>query len=183
MSKLYIRITNDDSPAPVFYQRIDGKGKPLFTAQESFAKRFENIQLAEEIAAKLRSMTTERDGESTTIEIIDTQTDKPVGEPEDEPEAVCPPPAPPFKGETGGNDDGWVTRFSFVQASTGKSSAFQMKKTPEGVKCRYTTMQGAVSPERPKSEMKTAVANWTDCLRAWLCYQIDYGGGNNGKEK
>lgn len=183
-SKFYIRIVNDDAPAPFYFQRIDAKGKPLFTSQRSFAKRYETLTLAEEIAAKLRSMTTEQDGESTTIEIIDTQTDKPVGEPEDEPEAVCPPPVPPFKGEeASGNDDGWVTRFSFFQACTGLRSDFQMKKTSEGLRCRYTTMQGAVSPERPKSEMKTAVANWTDCLRAWLCYQIDYGGGNNGKEK
>lgn len=187
MPKYYIRIVNDDAPAPVYFQRIDAKNKPIFHPQKSFAKRFETLALAEEITAKLRGMTSEQDGESTTFEIIDSSTDKPVGEPEDEPEVVCPDPVQMFGNPGSGNDDGWVTRFSFVQASTGLRSDFQMKKTSEGLRCRYTTMQGAVSPERPKSEMKTAVANWTDCLRAWLCYQIEYNtgsnGGGNGKEK
>ena len=171
MPKYYIRIVNDDAPEPTYFQRLDAKNMPLLTSAEKFAKRYEGLPLAQEMAAKLRELRSERDGESTVIEVVDAATGNPVTDDYEEPQTVTPEPVPPFPG--------WETRFEFIQTSTGKKSEFQMCKTPEGIKCRYTTLTGNLSPERPKSEMKTAVANWTDCLRAWLCYQIDSGGKKN----
>ena len=170
-SKYYIRISDITAPAPIYLQRIDSKGKPVFTGSTGFAKRYDNIGLAEEIAAKLRSQTSERDGESCTIEIIDTQTDKPVGETDDEPQAVSPPPIPPFPGSD--NSDGWNARFMFIQCATGQEATLEMCKTPEGIKTRYKPIIGGYSKEYPKAAMTDAVNCWIDCIRAWLLAQIE----------
>ena len=123
-SKYYIRITDDTEPAPKYLQRIGSDGRPLFTASSGFAKRFITLELAEEIAAKMRSQTSARDGESSLIEIIDTLTDRPVGEPEEEPRVVKPPDIPPFPGSE--NNGEWNTRFKFVWCKTGQESTFEM---------------------------------------------------------
>lgn len=170
-SKYYIRISDITAPAPIYLQRIDSKGKPVFTGSTGFAKRYDNISLAEEIAAKLRSQTSERDGESCTIEIIDTQTDKPVGETDDEPMVVSPPPIPPFPGTE--NGDGWDVRFKFVQCTTNHEATLEMKKTPEGIITRYKPLLGSYSKEFSKAAMTDAVNCWIDCIRAWLLAQIE----------
>lgn len=167
-SKYYIRITDDTEPAPKYLQRIGSDNKPLFTANSCFAKRFITLELAAEIVAKLRSQTSARDGESCKIEVIDTQTDKPVGEPEGEPQMVSPPQIPQFQG--------WETRFKFEWCKTGQEATFEMRKTDHGLICRYKPLIGGMSQEYPKTEIQTAFRNWLNCIEAWAAAQIKGGG-------
>lgn len=69
-------------------------------------------------------------------------------------------------------EDEWCDRFEFVQSTTGMRSIFQMRKAPDGLRCRYLTFNGTASPERPRAELDAAVIAWTDCIRAWLIAQI-----------
>lgn len=170
-SKYYIRITDDTEPAPKYLQRICSDGRPLFTASSGFAKRFITLELAEEIAAKMRSQTSARDGESSLIEIIDTLTDRPVGEPEEEPRVVKPPDIPPFPGSE--NNGEWNTRFKFVWCKTGQESTFEMCRIADGIKCRYKPLLGGKSEEYPKAKMISAFRAWLDCIIAWAVNQIE----------
>lgn len=170
-SKYYIRITDDTEPAPKYLQRIGSDGRPLFTASSGFAKRFITLELAEEIAAKMRSQRTARDGETCTIDVIDTQTDRPAGEPEPEPEVVKPPAIPPFPGTE--NTEDWNPRFKFVWCKTGQESTFEMCRTADGIKCRYKPLLGGKSEEYPKAKMISAFRAWLDCIIAWAVNQIE----------
>lgn len=170
-SKYYIRITDDTEPAPKYLQRIGNDGRPIFTESSGCAKRFITLELAEEIAAKMRSQTSARDGESSLIEIIDTLTDRPAGEPEEEPQVVKPPDIPPFPGSE--NNGEWNTRFKFVWCKTGQESAFEMCRTDNGIKCRYKLLNGGVSEEYPRAQMISAFRAWLDCIAAWAAAQIE----------
>lgn len=170
-SKFYIRVTDDTAPAPKYLQRIGNDGRPIFTESSGCAKRFITLELAEEIAAKMRSQTSARDGESSLIEIIDTLTDRPVGEPEEEPRVVKPPDIPPFPGSE--NNGEWNTRFKFVWCKTGQESTFEMCRTADGIKCRYKPLLGGKSEEYPKAKMISAFRAWLDCIIAWAVNQIE----------
>lgn len=170
MPKYYIRLTDDMAPAPIYYQRIAGL-KPQFTPNPGFAKRFENLELAREMCAKLKDQTSERDGECSLIEIIDAETAQPVTD------------DPPEQPEREPGNGGWDVRFEFRQTSTGALSTYEMQKTPEGVKCRYTTMSGNTSTVRPRSQMHESVQAWLDCISAWLHAQIDAQGAKGARKE
>ena len=170
-SKYYIRITYDTALAPKYIHHIGNNGNIIPTDNKNVAKLFDSLQFAEEIAAKYRAQIAGRDGEACTIEIINTQTDKPVGETDDEPRAVSPPPILPFPGTE--NGDGWDVRFKFVQCATDHEATLEMKKTPEGIITRYKPLLGSYSKEFSKAAMIDAVNCWIDCIRAWLLAQIE----------
>ena len=150
MINYYIRITNDEAPAPLYVERGAGFSGVLLTADINAARRYSTREEAEKIAALARKQRDkESGGESSAVEIIEEGAQEQPGE--------------------------WSDRFEFRQCSTGARSVLQMRKAPEGIKTRYITINGSVSEERGKSDMDDAVIAWTDSLRAWLIHKIHEG--------
>ena len=154
MSKYIIRVTNIDAPAPVFFQRMDGKGKPVFTASQGFAKRFLTEDEAAGIRDELKNRTTAADGESTLFEVVNADGSE-------------------LHANAENNSGEWKTRFRFVQTATGAACEFQMKKTPAGPVCRFSDMIGNMSRERSAADIGAASTMWVQAVGAWLLDQIN----------
>lgn len=144
--KYYIRLVNDELPAPLYVERGLGFGGVKLTGSMKEARRYDTEQEAEKIAALARAQKDkERGGECTTVEIVTEDT-----------------------GET----DGFETRVLFQLPASGAASTFQMKKTDAGIVSRYVDMNGAESREYGPAEMKQAVSDWINCAGAWFADKV-----------
>lgn len=138
----YIRLVNDELPAPLYVERGLGFGGVKLTDSLGSARRYDSREEAEKIAAIARQQKDkERGGESTTVEIVAEGAES-VG--------------------------GWDIRARFDIPSSGAESRFEMKKTPAGIKCRYIAVSGSVSREYEAGEMSRAVSDWTSSVGAWF---------------
>lgn len=152
MPKYYIRLVNDEMPAPLYVERGLGFGGVKLTGSLKDAKRYETEQEAEKIAALARSQKDkERGGECTTVEIVAEES-----------------------GESG---DGWETRVRFELPASGSESCFQMKKTDVGIISRYSDINGAFSKEYAAQDMTKAVSDWINCVGAWFAAKVTGRGG------
>jgi hypothetical protein len=144
--KYYIRLVNDELPAPLYVERGLGFGGVKLTGSIREARRYDTEQEAEKIAALARAQKDkERGGECTTVEIVT---------------------------EDNGETDGFETRVLFQLPASGAASTFQMKKTDAGIVSRYIDMNGAESREYGPAEMKQAVADWINCAGAWFVDKV-----------
>ena len=138
----YIRLVNDELPAPLYVERGLGFGGVKLTGSLKDARRYPTEAEAEKIAAIARQQKDkERGGESTTVEIVAEGAES-VG--------------------------GWDIRARFEVPASGAESRFEMKKTPAGIKCRYVAVSGSVSREYEAGEMSRAVSDWTSSVGAWF---------------
>ena len=138
----YIRLVNDELPAPLYVERGLGFGGVKLTGSLKDARRYPTEAEAEKIAALARQQKDkERGGESTTVEIVAEGAES-VG--------------------------GWDIRARFEVPASGAESRFEMKKTPAGIKCRYVAVSGSVSREYEAGEMSRAVSDWTSSVGAWF---------------
>lgn len=149
----YIRIVNDELPAPLYVERGLGFGGVKLTGSLKEARRYPTEAEAEKIAALARQQKNkERGGESTTVEIVAEGAES-VG--------------------------GWDIRARFDIPSSGAESRFEMRKSPEGIKSRYVSMNGTVSQEYGADKMQQAVSDWTNSVGAWFAAKV---GGKAGKK-
>lgn len=138
----YIRLVNDELPAPLYVERGLGFGGVKLTGSLKDARRYPTEAEAEKIAANARQQKDkERGGESTTVEIVS---------------------------EGAETSDGFELRARFEVPASGAESRFEMKKTPAGIKCRYIAVSGSVSREYEAGEMSRAVSDWTNSVGAWF---------------
>lgn len=143
----YIRLVNDELPAPLYVERGLGFGGVKLTGSLKDARRYPTEAEAEKIAALARQQKDkERGGESTTVEIV---------------------------------AEGWDIRARFDIPSSGAESRFEMRKSPEGIKSRYVSMNGTVSQEYGADMMQQAVSDWTNSVGAWFAAKV---GGKAGKK-
>lgn len=143
----YIRLVNDELPAPLYVERGLGFGGVKLTGSLKDARRYSTEAEAEKIAALARQQKDkERGGESTTVEIV---------------------------------AEGWDIRARFDIPSSGAESRFEMRKSPEGIKSRYVSMNGTVSQEYGADKMQQAVSDWTNSVGAWFAAKV---GGKAGKK-
>ena len=150
--KYYIRLVNDELPAPLYVERGLGFGGVKLTDSLTAAKRYDTLAEAEKIAAAANAQKAkERGGESTTVEIVNEGAEIP---------------------------DGWEPRARFEVPASGAESRFEMLKTPAGIRCRYTSVSGNISREYGTAEMSRAVADWTSSVSAWFAAKV---GGKAGK--
>ncbi len=144
--KYYIRLINDEWPAPLYVERGLGFGGVKLTGSLNDARRYYTEQEAEKIAAIARSRKdNERGGECTTVEIVTEDT---------------------------GDNDGFEIRAWFELPSSGTVSTFQMKKTDAGIVSRYVDMNGDMSRTYPSEHKKEAVADWINCVGAWFADKV-----------
>lgn len=149
----YIRLVNDELPAPLYVERGLGFGGVKLTGSLKDARRYPTEAEAEKIAALARQQKDkERGGESTTVEIVAEGAES-VG--------------------------GWDIRARFDIPSSGAESRFEMRKSPEGIKSRYVSMNGTVSQEYGADKMQQAVSDWTNSVGAWFAAKV---GGKAGKK-
>ena len=146
----YIRLVNDELPAPLYVERGLGFGGVKLTGSLKEARRYPTEAEAEKIAAFARQQKDkERGGESTTVEIVS---------------------------EGAETSDGFELRARFEVPASGAESRFEMKKTPAGIKCRYVAVSGSVSREYEAGEMSRAVSDWTNSVGAWFASKIGKAG-------
>ena len=149
----YIRLVNDELPAPLYVERGLGFGGVKLTGSLKDARRYPTEAEAEKIAALARQQKDkEPGGESTTIEIVE---------------------------EGAGDPGAWDIRARFDIPSSGAESRFEMRKSPEGIKSRYVSMNGSVSQEYGADKMQQAVSDWTNSVGAWFAAKV---GGKAGKK-
>ena len=150
--KYYVRLVNDELPAPLYVERGLGFGGVKLTDSLRNARRYDSREEAEKIAALARQQKAkERGGESTTVEIVNEGAEMP---------------------------DGWEPRARFEVPASGAESRFEMRKTAAGIRCRYTSVSGNISREYEAVEMSRAVADWTNSVSAWFAAKV---GGKAGK--
>ena len=140
--KYYVRLVNDELPAPLYVERGLGFGGVKLTDSLGSARRYDTREEAEKIAALARTQKDkERGGESTSVEIVSEGAEM---------------------------SDGFELRARFEVPASGAESRFEMKKTPSGIKCRYVAVSGSVSREYEVGEMSRAVSDWTSSVGAWF---------------
>ena len=145
MPKYYVRLVNDELPAPIYVERGLGFGGVRLTGNLREARRYYTEKEAEKIAALARAQKDkERGGECTTVEIV-TEEDE---------------------------TDGFEIRARFGLPASGAESSFQMKKTDAGIVSRYVDLNGNVSKEYAAESKKQAVADWINCVGAWFADKI-----------
>ena len=142
----YIRLVNDELPAPLYVERGLGFGGVKLTGSLKDARRYPTEAEAEKIAALARQQKDkERGGESTTVEIVS---------------------------EGAETSDGFELRARFEVPASGAESRFEMRKTSEGIRSRYVEFSGTVSKEYGADQMRQAAADWTNSVGAWFASKI-----------
>lgn len=145
--KFYIRLTNDEWPAPRYVERGMGFGGVAITGSLRNAKRYSSEEEAGKIAEQARHQKDkEPGGETTTVEVV--------------------------KDDTGEDPASWDVRARFELPASGTESRFEMKKTGSGIVCRYVGLNGNVSKEYPSADMQKAVSDWTNSVGAWFAAKI-----------
>lgn len=145
--KFYIRLANDEWPAPRYVERGMGFGGVAITGSLRNAKRYSSEEEAGKIAEQARRQKNkEPGGETTTVEVVKDDT---------------------------GEDPSWDVRARFELPTSGTESRFEMKKTGSGIVCRYVDLNGNVSKEYAAESKKQAVSDWINCVGAWFANKIE----------
>ena len=148
MKFYYIRLTNDEWPAPRYVERGMGFGGVAITGSLRNAKRYSSEEEAGKIAEQARRQKDkEPGGETTTVEVV--------------------------KDDTGEDPASWDVRARFELPASGTESRFEMKKTGSGIVCRYVDLNGNVSKEYAAESKKQAVSDWINCVGAWFANKIE----------